>query len=149
MFAKILVPVDGSDASHEALRAAGDIASKYGSEIKILCVYRHHSPLETSLSMVRPYEPDKPDKALKEYASEIVENAKKIAREHGFEKVTGYVKQGQPARTIVSFAQDHKIELIVIGNRGSGDIEGFLLGSVSHKVTSLAHCHCLTIKSIK
>lgn len=149
MFSKILVPVDGSEASHAALLAAGDIASKYDSEMIILCVYRHHSPLETSLSMVRPYEPDKPDKALKEYASEIVENAKRLAKENSFAKVTGYVKQGQPARTIISFAKDHKIELIVIGNRGSGDIEGFLLGSVSHKVTSLAHCHCLTIKTIK
>lgn len=99
--------------------------------------------------MVRPYEPDKPDKALKEYASEIVENAKQMARDAGFQKVTGYVKRGQPARTIIAFAKDHKIDLIVIGNRGSGDIEGFLLGSVSHKVTSLAHCHCLTIKTIK
>ena len=57
--------------------------------------------------MVRPYEPDKPGKALREYASEIVENAKRLARESGFSKVTGYLKQGQPARTIISFAKHH------------------------------------------
>lgn len=44
MFSKILVPIDGSEAAEAALMAAGEIAAKFDAEIKILCVYRHHSP---------------------------------------------------------------------------------------------------------
>ena len=146
MFKKILVAVDGSEPANKALRVAADLAGKYDAEILILCVYRHYSPLESSLSMVRPYEPDPPDKALNEFAQEVIANAKTLIAEAGFDKAEGFVKRGQPARTIVKFAKDRDIDLIVMGSRGLGDIEGFLLGSVAHKVTSLAHCLCLTVK---
>lgn len=144
MFKRILAPVDGSKASQHALDIAVDIAEKYSAELVVLCVYKHHSSLDASLYMIRPYDDDPPDKALLEFATEVVEAAKDQASQSGFENITGYVKQGQPSRTIVSFAKDHAIDLIVIGSRGAGDIEGFLLGSVSHKVTSLAQCPCLT-----
>jgi len=145
MFKRILAPVDGSKASQHALDVAADIAGKYSAELVILCVYKHHSSLEASLSMVRPYDTDPPDKVLLEFSTKVVENAKNRVSQTGFENITGYVKQGQPSRTIVSFAKEHAIDLIVIGSRGTGDLEGFLLGSVSHKVTSLAQCPCLTV----
>ena len=47
---------------------------------------------------------------------------------------------------IVAFAKDRGIDAIVMGSRGTGDMEGLLLGSVSHKVTSLAPCTCVTVK---
>ncbi len=56
------------------------------------------------------------------------------------------VKVGNPARTIVAFAARSGADLIVMGGRGHGDIEGFLLGSVSHKVSNLAECTCMTVK---
>jgi len=56
------------------------------------------------------------------------------------------IKRGQPARSIVEFAKDRGIDVIVMGSRGTGDMEGLLLGSVSHKVTSLAPCTCVTVK---
>ena len=33
-----------------------------------------------------------------------------------------------------------------MGRRGHGDLQGLLLGSVSHKVCQLADCACLTVK---
>lgn len=138
MFNRILVAADGSEGSDKALNLAIKLKEKCANELIILTVYRHHSLLETSMSMVRPEEPELPDDALRDYAKSIVEDAKEIAKSAGVVDVRGFVKSGQPARTIVTFAKEHDADLIVLGSRGLGDVEGFLLGSVSHKVTSLS-----------
>lgn len=145
MFERILVPVDGSVHATTALELALDIREKWDSELFLLCVYRHHSLLEASMSMVRPEAPENLDDSMSRHAGEVVESAKKLASHRGSKKVRGFIKSGPPARTIVGFAKEHGAGLIVLGSRGLGDIEGYLLGSVSHKVTSLADCPVLVV----
>jgi nucleotide-binding universal stress UspA family protein len=145
MFERILVPMDGSDAALTALEHAVELQAKFDSELLLLCVYRHYSLLEASMSMVRPDIPENLDDAMRGYATNVVENAKKFATDHGSRQVRGFVKSGPPARTIVTFAKDKNATLIVLGSRGLGDVEGYLLGSVSHKVTSLSHCPTLVV----
>ena len=55
-------------------------------------------------------------------------------------------EEGDPARVIAEHAGLHKVDLIVMGRRGLGGLEGLLLGSVSHKVAQLAPCACLTVR---
>lgn len=143
MLERILVAVDGSDHAREAVKLAVTMADKFKSELLVLCVYRHHSQLEASMSMVRPEEPERLEDSLRDFASSVVEDAKKLATDLGVRKVRGFIKSGPPARTIVGFAKEKDAGLIVLGSRGLGDIERFLLGSVSHKVTSLAECPVL------
>lgn len=145
MYERILVAVDGSEGAKQALLQAVSLQKLCGSELLILTVFRHHSLLEASMSMVRPEEPENMDDAMRSYAREIAEEAKQVARDAGSENVRAFVKAGQPARTIITFAGEHKADLIVIGSRGVGDIGGYLLGSVSHKVTSLAKCPVLVV----
>jgi nucleotide-binding universal stress UspA family protein len=95
--------------------------------------------------MVRADDPENMDDVLRDYAREVAEGAKDDALKLGAEKVRAFVKNGQPARTIVLFAEERKADLIVVGSRGLGDIEGYLLGSVSHKVTSLADCPVMVV----
>lgn len=146
MFKRILVPVDGSEQALRALDVATDLAQHYGSEVLALCVYRHHSPLEASLSMVRASVIETPDAALKAYATEIARTAKQRAKEAGLADVGAYARRGQPARTIVAFAEEKACDTIVMGTRGQGDIGGFLLGSVSHKVSSMAKVTCVLVR---
>lgn len=145
MFERILVPVDGSDRALAALELAVDLQSRCDSELMLLCVYRHYSLLEASTSMVNPDRPENLDKSMQEHAKNVVEHAKKHAMDHGSKNVRGFVKSGPPARTIVNFAKDKHADLIVLGSRGLGDVEGYLLGSVSHKVTSLSHCPTMVV----
>jgi len=140
MFDRILVAVDGSDHALAAVKIAAEMQKKFASELLILCVYRHHSLLEASMSMVRPENPEALDDSMSEFAGEVVEKAKASAAEIGAKKIRGFIKGGPPARTIIAFAKKRKVNLIVLGSRGVGDVEGYLLGSVSHKVTSLAGC---------
>lgn len=145
MFKRILVPVDGSEGAKKALKLAVDLQKLSGSELIILTVYRHHSLLEASLSMVRPEEPENMDDLLRGHAKEIAEDGKAFAQREGSPNVHAFVKVGQPARTIVGFAKDRNADLIVLGSRGLGDLEGYMLGSVSHKVTSLAECPVMVV----
>jgi nucleotide-binding universal stress UspA family protein len=147
MFKRILVPIDGSEPANRALDAAVELARRFDGALTILCVYRHHSPLESSLSMVRATDKlETPDEALKAYAKELVKAAKERALAAGAATVEAFAKRGHPARAIVGFADDHGCDAIVMGTRGLGDFGGHLLGSVSHKVTSMAKVTCVLIK---
>ena len=145
MFERILVPVDGSQGALKALKLAVEMQKTTDAELLILTVYRHHSLREKSMSMVRASDPSNMDDVLREHSKEIAEHAKQYALEHESPSARAFVKAGQPARTIVKFAKDKDADLIVLGSRGLGDLEGYLLGSVSHKVTSLADCPVMVV----
>lgn len=147
MFKRILVAVDGSKSSFQALNKAIDLQKLMPeAEIYLLCVYKHHSLFEASLSIGRPADMDIPDKVLSEYAKGVVNHAKELAKEHGATKVRGFVKAGKPSRVIVKFGEDKEADLIVVGRKGTNsDKDGMSLGSVSHRVASHAECPVLVI----
>ncbi|MGM0594388.1 MAG: universal stress protein [Pseudomonadota bacterium] len=145
MFKKILVAVDGSKKALEALEQAIEFQQLSEAEIYLLCVFKHHSLFEASLSMVRPNELQIPDQALMDFAREVVNQAKAYANEHGATQVRGFVKGGRPSKTIVEFAQEHDVDLIVLGTHGTHSKDGMLLGSVAHRVASMAKCAVLIV----
>jgi nucleotide-binding universal stress UspA family protein len=146
MFKAILVATDGSDHADKALDIACDLALKYGSKLTILSAYRHHSvPGSTHTLVGGATELAPPDETLGQLAREIVDLATKRAQGKGV-KAEGMVRRGPLARTIVQVAKELGVDAIAMGSRGAGDVEGFLLGSVSHKVSSLAECTCITVK---
>lgn len=145
MFDKILLPVDGSENSKKALRLGAELARVHGAEILLLNVYRHHSQREQSLSMVRPSEPEQLDRAQRAYAEEVVQWGAEVAKSFGAQNLRTLVRSGQIARTIIDTARTEEADLIMIGSRGLGDFQSFLLGSVSHKVTSLADVPVLVV----
>ncbi len=145
MFERILVPFDGSTGARGALETAVRLREVCGSELILLTVYRHHSLLEASFSMVRPEDPGNLDDVLRQHAIEVVDMGKREALRLGAPKVRGFVKNGPVARGIVAFASEHGVDLIVLGSRGLGAVENYLLGSVSHKVTGLADIPVLVV----
>ncbi|WP_346796820.1 universal stress protein [Halomonas sp. Bachu 37] len=147
MFHRILVPVDGSKGALKALEKAVGLHLLTGAELYLLCVFKHHSLLEASLSMVRPDRLDLPDDALKEYATEIAVHAKSNAIELGMDSscVRAFVKGGRPSRTIVRFARKRECDLIVIGAQGTNGEKSLLLGSVAQRVAGAAHCPTLVV----
>ena len=147
MFKTLVAAVDGSAHADKALEKAAALAQSCGGKLIVLSVYRHHSPLETSHSLVKGKEEiEPPDVTLGRLARETVDRAVARARELGADDVEGVVRRGPPARTIVEVAKERAADAIVLGGRGTGDIEGFLLGSVSYKVCSIAPCTCIAVK---
>lgn len=145
MFTHILVPYDGSKHAMTALEKAVGLGELTGARLSILTVYRHHSMLESSFSMVRPEDFGAMDDSMRSHAKETAEEAKRHAAEAGAAGVRAFVRNGPVARAIVGFADENGVDLIVMGGRGIGSVEGYLLGSVSHKVTGMAECPVLVV----
>ena len=56
------------------------------------------------------------------------------------------VQIGRPSADIVGYADEHDIDMIVIGTHCQGPIRQMLLGSVADKVVRSAHCPVLTVR---
>ncbi|UOA16381.1 MULTISPECIES: universal stress protein [Sulfitobacter] len=146
MFTHILAPYDGSINADRALKKAAEMANLTGAKVTLLTIYRHHSMLEASLSMVRVNDPGNIDDAMQAHATEIISHGKQLMKDAGVENVRAFVRSGRPARAVTEFAKKHDADLIVIGSRGLGATgDSYLLGSVSHKVTGLAKCPVLVV----
>lgn len=147
MFKKILCAVDGSKNSMRAAEAASALAAKFDAPLTFLIVTKE---LKVTPQVRRFMELEhltgEPQYMLEEMSENALTEAKDLARQGGVKDFRSEVMTGNPARCIVSFADRHDVDLIVMGARGRGDVGGALLGSVSHKVSSLAKCSCMTVK---
>lgn len=175
MIKTILVPIDGSDHAGKAAVLAGDIADKYGAEVVLLHVAlpgnrlpeglrrmaevehlvdpeRHREPLssgvpgDTVAAVQDRSESDTADEASARVGQWLLDQAEKKVRDNGAKTVHKRLESGDPVETILANARDLSASLVVMGSRGLSNLEGLLLGSVSHKVSQLATCSCITVK---
>lgn len=149
MIKKILVPTDGSDHARKAIEFASDIALKYKAKIYLLHVVTHEPKIPDSITELMGAEHihESPSYVhLQIVGGKILKLAESEVRTRGVEKVDSVVVEGDPAKNIIDFAREEGVDMIVIGSRGLGGIKDLFLGSVSHKVSHLAHCTCVTIK---
>lgn len=158
MFNTILVASDGSSHARSAVNLASDIAEKYGARMVILHVMqKHESEAMARLAEVE-YGADLAGmpgshkreaamhEALIDLGRRILEQAEHTAREKGVKNVQTLSDEGDPVTQVLACAKREHADLIVMGSRGLSDLKGLLLGSVSHKVSQLAECTCVTVK---
>lgn len=130
---RILVPVDGSDSSLAAVRfVIAKLASADAAlELHLLNV---QSPLPSAASsfidsgVVREYHQEE---GVKDLAA-----ARKLLDGAGV-AYTSHTAVGDPADSIVTYADQRQCDAIVMGTRGLGRVGGLLLGSVATKVLHL------------
>ena len=149
MFKNILVALDGSKHAKRAAVVATDLAQRYGSRLQFITVTKK-PPARVSEELQRYMEVEQlkgtPDVLVSDAVKSILAEAEKHARNKGIKEVRTIAKSGPVARTIVDVARRQKADVIVMGSRGLGALVGFLLGSVSHKVVSLADCNVMTVR---
>ncbi|MDH3472386.1 MAG: universal stress protein [Rhodospirillales bacterium] len=147
MFKKILCAVDGSDHSLKAANLASQMAQLGDAQLTFLTVTKELKMTdELKRYMEIEHLAGEPQYVLDDYTEKVIQEAKEAARAAGLSNVKAEAKTGQPARVIVSMADRGGYDVIVLGSRGHGDLEGLLLGSVSHKVANLAKCTVITVK---
>lgn len=146
MFTHILVASDGSEHALRAARAAGEIALKFQADLTLLSVFS--PPMATPPAMAGA-EPILDPTILAQYAEEVQEAVERrtgqVLEELGI-RYTTKRERGHPVDMIVNVAEEAKADLIVMGSRGLGGVQSFLLGSVSDRVLHHAHCPVLIVK---
>lgn len=150
MVETILVPTDGSEHAEKAVAFAADIAPKYGAKLVLVHVLSDPGtgrvPNELR-GLARLEHVDITERDIRQAgANELLQHAEKMAREHGATEIERVIEEGDPTRRILDRAEACKADLIIMGSRGLGDLQGLLLGSVSHKVGHLAKCTCITVR---
>ncbi len=147
MFKNILVAVDGSTASAHALESAIQISDKFGAGLHLLHVVREMQ-LPLNPGLMEKYEEVQRQRhdLLRSAGEDILNQAKRMAQSKGINSVESDIGSGDPATAIAGYADNKQIDLIVIGNRGLGQVHSMLMGSVSRKVSNIAKAACLIVK---
>jgi nucleotide-binding universal stress UspA family protein len=125
----LLVAVDGSEQSARALERAAGLAGLAHSSVRVVHVREHIVVRGASWYLEE-----------EEDAQALVEHALESLRKGGVEASGAvlHALQGKAAAVICDAANDADADLIVMGSRGRGDLGGFLLGSVAHRVIHLS-----------
>ena len=139
--AGILVPVDGSENSMRALKAAvKHINPASGTKILLLNVQPDvPTAVQRYLSedFIKTYYDEESKRALLDAITFLHE--KRIPH-------LSYTRIGQAAETIAAFATEMQTDQIVMGTRGVGTLSRLLLGSVANKVLSLVDIPVTLVK---
>lgn len=175
MINKILLAVDGSLNAQRAVDMAAELASNLHADLFIVHVLMHGRPaaelvhmaevehlVKEAQSVVSPgtaYVPrsypellggDATDartaRIIAVLGDQIVNRAKALCAEKGAKTVETSVRSGDYAEEILKSAAQFKVDMIVIGSRGLGALEGTVLGSVSQKVLHYAACSVLAVR---
>lgn len=157
---KLLIPVDGSESSVNALKKAARIAENYNFSIKIITVigsdiarsYRRNEKLWHSvdgsiISGVSTYtENDEFTEKMRNDYDDLLNCAVKDIDFNGI-SVEKDILIGDPYTVILKTAENENFDLIVMGNRGFSNIKSFFLGSVTQRVAAESKCPVLIIHS--
>lgn len=139
---KVIVPVDGSEASTRALQTAIDLLKgKEGAELHVLNI---QSPIVSqnvtrffSTEMLQEYYDDEGRKALAPAAALLANTEIKHVQK---------VLSGSIVETLQDYIKKNDCDHIVMGTRGLGAVPGLILGSVTTKVLSVVKVPVTLVK---
>ena len=144
-FQRILFPTDFSNNAKSAQDYACEFAQQFGAQLHVLTVVQDAALVlpETGMFLTLPLPSVK----------EIVEGAEASLRTvldpasgQGHDVVL-QVAVGTPFLEITRYADEHQIDLIVMGTHGRTGMRHVMLGSVAERVLRKSNCPVLTIRS--
>lgn len=146
-FRKILCPTDFSEPACKAIKAAGELADKFSSELILIHVVGPVPVLETPTGLagfdVVAYQRELSDSAESSLQARL--------EMHIPESVSArtLVVHGEAAHEIVRVANEEGVDLIVVSTHGESGWRHRIFGSVFEKVIRMAECPVLTIHLAK
>lgn len=148
---RILCAVDGSEHSQWGIQALEALAGREPEHVTLLHVV--DKPALQTLAGKNPVGGRRVLAAMEKAGGILLRDAARSARVALGQAATAprtklqtILAHGPLANTIVKHARRLKADLIIMGSRGLNDVQGFLLGSVSRQVASIAPCSVWVVK---
>ncbi len=141
---KILVGVDFSENSKKTLKYAHEFFSDCGIEIHVVHVVNDAIPEGFYIPHTSV---DEMGRDAVKYATKELEKFVPRKIMAGGADVRLVVLEGEPYSTVIEYAEENKLELIVVGSHGMSRLEKMLLGSVTDKVVRKSPIPVLVVKN--
>ena len=154
MFRRILVPLDGSRLSGQALSYAIDIAKRYQSKVIIMRVVPPATVVPSSTATEIGIDPAAARIAVQSARIQDRAHVERVRRylQQKLRAITGkgidgiyHIAVGEPGKAIIRHAAEVKADLIVMMTSGKGGLKRAILGSVADEVTRKAGVPVLLI----
>jgi|SRR5215471_5127798 len=141
----ILVATDFGEASDAALKYGRELARAFGAKLTVLHVADN---VFAGTIGIEGYVGAYPDfqRSIEESARAQLATAVTDDDRHEFGARTVLLTSASPALTIITYARDNAVDLIVMGTHGRGAMAHLLMGSVAERVVRTAPCPVLTVK---
>jgi len=125
---------------NKALMRAVDLSQLEGAELTIVSINEKISGVEGMPQFI------KLNDELLEMACKVSEKAKEYAVKKGVIAKFVIMSDESAANSIIKYATDYNVELIVLGSSGKNTVEKFFLGSVAARVVRHAQCSVLVVR---
>ena len=136
----VLVPVDFSDLARNAFAHGAAIARRFDARLTALYVSPFYAPPEHWRTLsIPPLDLDRRralEKELREFASSSGASSA---------EANTIVREGDPAREVLSYASAAHVDLVVLGTHGRRGFQRWVVGSVTNRVTRNADCMVLVV----
>ncbi|QZX98672.1 universal stress protein [Halobaculum rubrum] len=139
MYDDILVPTDGSPAADAAVEHAVTLADRFDATLHALYVVdaTAYSAIEAGTDIVA--------EALETEGEDAVSRISEAADDAELPVIES-VTSGTAYRSILEYADDNDIDMIVMGTHGRRGLDRYLLGSVTERVVRSANQPVLTVR---
>ena len=145
---KILIAVDKSGYKDKIVAYAFDLAKAMGSEIAAIHVIDKASlgAVGDLLGYYRGGKIEVYQEEMKNQGQKLLNEVREKAEPLGVKVSTEVLVGSSVAATIIDYAKDHDVDLVIIGTKGMTGVQKFLLGNVANNVIANAHCPVLAIR---
>jgi nucleotide-binding universal stress UspA family protein len=145
---KILVAIDGSEHSFKASEYALELAKSFGAQLYAVTVT--YIPASDHLSqkevLSKSLVENSSNNSMKD-AGNWFESFNQNAKEDNIQLKTELINSARPVDyVILEYAEEQKIDLIVVGTRGRTGFKKLMLGSIASSIVTYAHCPVVVVK---
>ena len=149
MYKHLVVAVDGSETSLNALKHAAELASVNNARLTLVHVA---NPAEYMALAPEFLQHESYEAAAVAQGNEVLDFAEKSARENGVENIVKHLlvaNKGarEMAQDLVDYADENGADLLVLGTHGRTGLMHLLMGSFAETVMRQSHLPLLVIRS--
>lgn len=144
IYKKILVPIDGSQASFDAIQHAVHIAQVNNGTIDLIHVVNIMNQVQVCPQFQTSYMSEDYLENFGVVANEILAEAMTKVPKHLLGQIT--LRNGNPRECLKDFIEQNHYDLVIVGSRGLGALPGLLLGSISQFLVKQVNCPIMVVK---